>query len=66
MGKDIFVILQIRLVVRNTILHEEVKNDIKNWIQFEMKMNLLGIVDSPILGPRGNKEFVIVATKLWN
>jgi len=31
-----------------------------------MKMNLLGIVDSPILGPRGNKEFVIVATKLSN
>ena len=53
-------------VVRNTELHEEVKNDIKNWVQFEMKMNLLGIVDSPILGPRGNKEFVIVATKLSN
>ena len=53
-------------VVRNTELHEEVKNDIKNWIQFEIKMNLLGIVDSPILGPRGNKEFVIVATKLSN
>jgi len=27
-------------------------------------MNLLGIVDSPILGPSGNKEFIIVATKL--
>ena len=53
-------------VVRNTELHEEVKNDIKNWIRFEMKMNLLGIVDSPILGPKGNKEFVIVATKVSN
>ena len=53
-------------VVRNTQLHEEVKNDIKNWIQLEMKMNLLGIVDSPILGPSGNKEFIIVATKLLN
>ena len=53
-------------VVRNTVLHEEVKNDIKNWIQLEMKMNLLGIVDSPILGPKGNKEFIIVATKLSN
>lgn len=50
-------------VVRNTQLHEEVKTDIKNWVQFEMKMNLLGVVDSPILGPSGNKEFVIVATK---
>jgi len=28
-----------------------------------MKMNLLGVVESPILGPSGNKEFVIVVTK---
>ena len=53
-------------VVRNSELHKEVKNDIKNWVQFEMKMNSLGIVDSPILGPSGNKEFIIVATKLLN
>ena len=53
-------------VVRNSELHKEVKKDIKNWVQFEMKMNLLGIVDSPILGPSGNKEFIIVATKLLN
>jgi predicted rRNA methylase YqxC with S4 and FtsJ domains len=28
-----------------------------------MKMNLLGIVESPILGPSGNKEFVVTAKK---
>ena len=50
-------------VVRDPNLHEEVKNDIKGWITSEMKMNLLGIVESPILGPSGNKEFVIVVTK---
>ena len=50
-------------VVRDPNLHEEVTNDIKNWIESEMEMNLLGVVQSPILGPSGNKEFVIVATK---
>ncbi|MDA9113838.1 TlyA family RNA methyltransferase [Alphaproteobacteria bacterium] len=50
-------------VVRDPNLHEEVKNDIKGWITSEMKMNLLGVVQSPILGPSGNKEFVIVVTK---
>ena len=50
-------------VIRDSNLHEEVINDIKGWITSEMKMNLLGVVESPILGPSGNKEFVIVVTK---
>ena len=50
-------------VVRDPELHQEVITDIKNWVQYDMKMNLLGVVESPLLGPSGNKEFVIVATK---
>ena len=50
-------------VVRDPELHQEVITDIKNWVQYEMKMNLSGVVESPLLGPSGNKEFVIVATK---
>ena len=50
-------------VIRDPNLHEEVTNDIKGWITSEMKMNLIGVVESPILGPSGNKEFVIVVTK---
>ena len=34
------------------------------WLEFEMKMNVLGVIESPILGPSGNKEFLIVATKI--
>ena len=26
-------------------------------------MNILGVIESPILGPSGNKEFLIVAKK---
>ena len=50
-------------VVRDPELHQEVITDIKNWVQYDMKMNLSGVVESPLLGPSGNKEFVIVATK---
>ena len=50
-------------VVRDIKLHEEVINNISHWLEFDMKMNLLGIVESPILGPSGNKEFVITAKK---
>tara|TARA_B100000989_G_scaffold293923_1_gene272058 strand:- start:138 stop:845 length:708 start_codon:yes stop_codon:yes gene_type:complete len=50
-------------VVRDPELHQEVIADIKNWVQNDMKLNLLGVIESPLLGPRGNKEFVIVATK---
>ena len=50
-------------VVRDPELHQEVIADIKNWLQYDMKMYLLGVVESPILGPSGNKEFVIVANK---
>ena len=51
-------------VVRDPKLHEVVINDITKWIRFEIKMNLLGVIESPILGPSGNKEFLIVATKI--
>ena len=51
-------------VVRDPKLHELVINDIKKWIEFEIKMNVLGVIESPISGPSGNKEFLIVATKI--
>ena len=50
-------------VVRDSTLHETVVNDIKKWIEFETKMNVLGVIESPILGPSGNKEFLIAAKK---
>ena len=50
-------------VVRDAQVHQNIINDIECWIKDEVKMNLLGVTESPILGPSGNKEFVIVATK---
>tara|TARA_B100000242_G_C42872374_1_gene404824 strand:- start:50 stop:760 length:711 start_codon:yes stop_codon:yes gene_type:complete len=51
-------------VVRDANLHQEVVSDITKWAEFEMKMNVLGVTESPILGPSGNKEFLIVSTKI--
>ena len=51
-------------VVRDPKLHESVINDITKWIEFEINMNILGVIESPILGPSGNKEFLIVAKKI--
>ena len=51
-------------VVRDSKLHETVVNDITKWIEFETKMNVLGVIESPILGPSGNKEFLIAAKKV--
>ena len=51
-------------VVRDPKLHESVINDITKWIELEINMNILGVIESPILGPSGNKEFLIVAKKI--
>lgn len=45
-------------VVRDPVVHERVKEEIKNF-GLGLGLRLLGITDSPILGPAGNKEFLI-------
>ena len=50
-------------VVRDPLLHEQVQTDIRNWLETEQHWQVLGIVPSPILGPQGNREFVILAEK---
>ena len=50
-------------VVRDPELHQAVQDDISAWLIDEMGWQVKGIVPSPITGPEGNKEFVIVADK---
>ena len=50
-------------VVRDAQVHQNIISDIECWIKDDVRMDLLGVTESPILGPSGNKEFVIVATK---
>ena len=50
-------------VVRDPALHQAVQDDIAAWLDQDMSWQVRGIVPSPITGPEGNKEFIIVADK---
>lgn len=50
-------------VVRDPALHEAVCRRIETWLGAQPGWAVLGIVESPILGPEGNKEFLIAAQR---
>ena len=50
-------------IVKNPEHHDLVVNDIKNWFTKEINFKVCGVIESPILGSKGNKEFLICALK---
>jgi 23S rRNA (cytidine1920-2'-O)/16S rRNA (cytidine1409-2'-O)-methyltransferase len=50
-------------VVRDPALHREVCVRIAGWLDGLPGWTVLGLVDSPILGPEGNKEFLIAGRR---
>jgi 23S rRNA (cytidine1920-2'-O)/16S rRNA (cytidine1409-2'-O)-methyltransferase len=50
-------------VVRDSQVHEAVKRDIQEFATKTLGLTRVGIVESPLLGPAGNKEFLIVLRK---
>ena len=46
-------------VVKNIEHHQMVLDDIRDFFENEINLNVKGITESPILGPKGNKEFLI-------
>jgi 23S rRNA (cytidine1920-2'-O)/16S rRNA (cytidine1409-2'-O)-methyltransferase len=50
-------------VVRDSRVHDQVKHVITTFISETLGMRLLGIIDSPLLGPAGNKEFLTGSMK---
>ncbi|MEN3974737.1 TlyA family RNA methyltransferase [Emcibacter sp. SYSU 3D8] len=50
-------------VVRDPALHEEVCDMIRDWLGAQPGWSVLGIAESPITGPEGNKEFLIAARR---
>jgi len=50
-------------VVKDPLLHEAVCQDIRAWFEHEKGFKVHDIIESPIFGPMGNKEFLIYATK---
>jgi 23S rRNA (cytidine1920-2'-O)/16S rRNA (cytidine1409-2'-O)-methyltransferase len=51
-----------RGVVKNPALHTKVLDEMKTFFQ-SLELNVLGICESPLQGPAGNKEFFIYAGK---
>ena len=50
-------------VVRDPLLHQEVCEEIKTWLNDLKAWSVIGITESPIKGPEGNIEFLIYARK---
>jgi 23S rRNA (cytidine1920-2'-O)/16S rRNA (cytidine1409-2'-O)-methyltransferase len=50
-------------VVRDSQVHEAVKRDIQEFATKTLGLTPVGIVESPLLGPAGNKEFLIILRK---
>jgi 23S rRNA (cytidine1920-2'-O)/16S rRNA (cytidine1409-2'-O)-methyltransferase len=45
-------------VVRDPLLHDEVIKDLSFFFK-ELNLEIEAVIPSPILGPKGNKEFII-------
>jgi 23S rRNA (cytidine1920-2'-O)/16S rRNA (cytidine1409-2'-O)-methyltransferase len=50
-------------VVRDPELHRQVCERISQWLESLPGWTVLGIAESPILGPEGNREFLIAARR---
>jgi len=50
-------------VVRDATLHERVCTDIDRWLEDDQRWHVLGVTESPITGPKGNREFLIAARR---
>jgi 23S rRNA (cytidine1920-2'-O)/16S rRNA (cytidine1409-2'-O)-methyltransferase len=48
-------------VVKDTALHQQVCDRIEAWVSDQPGWTVRGITESPITGPEGNREFLIVA-----
>ena len=48
-------------VVKDSEIHLRICNEIKIWFNSQCNCEVLNIIESPIKGPKGNKEFLLTA-----
>jgi 23S rRNA (cytidine1920-2'-O)/16S rRNA (cytidine1409-2'-O)-methyltransferase len=46
-------------IIRDPILHQRVCDEVQQWLESNHNFKIIGIIPSPILGAKGNKEFLI-------
>ena len=51
-------------IIKNSDVHTQICKDIQFWFEENFKPDLIHIIDSPIKGQKGNKEFLIYVKKL--
>jgi 23S rRNA (cytidine1920-2'-O)/16S rRNA (cytidine1409-2'-O)-methyltransferase len=52
-----------RGVVRDPEIHREVCGRVASWVAVQPGWSVVGLIDSPILGPGGNREFLLYARR---
>ena len=50
-----------RGVVKDPALHRKACSEVKDWLDGQPGWQVVGIEESPIIGPKGNREFLIAA-----
>ncbi|MFU7503444.1 MAG: SAM-dependent methyltransferase, partial [Candidatus Tisiphia sp.] len=53
-------------IVRSQLLHQRVCDHIQQWLESNHNFNIHGIIPSPILGAKGNQEFLIYGQRIVN
>tara|TARA_B100000965_G_C19414493_1_gene679255 strand:+ start:118 stop:861 length:744 start_codon:yes stop_codon:yes gene_type:complete len=48
-------------IIKDDKIHKRICDNIKEWFIVECNCEIIGIIESPIKGPKGNIEFLIVA-----
>ncbi len=46
-------------IVKDSLIHKQVCTQISNWFKAKINTKVVGLVESPITGPKGNIEFLI-------
>jgi 23S rRNA (cytidine1920-2'-O)/16S rRNA (cytidine1409-2'-O)-methyltransferase len=52
-----------RGVITDSAVHERVLDELKKFVAAQTSLNWRGVVESPLLGPEGNKEFLALIEK---
>ena len=50
-------------VIRDPLIHQRVLNELQEFVLMHTNLKWLGVTESPLLGPAGNKEFLTLIEK---
>jgi len=52
-----------RGVIKDAAVHERVLDELKAFVRAQTGLDWRGVTESPLLGPAGNKEFLVLIEK---